>query len=268
MTDYREDESCQRLRRGIVALNNAGVSLLERRSHRNAANAFRSCLTFMKVQENGSAQTSLCYDISPFIAEAVRALASTDDATNQGTSSFVSVQAVSHRDNETNLLIARSICGTSTQELKPTLLLNVSPMRIELSDYEESTTLDLSLITAVVMYNYGLTLIILSSDEGMDQRSKIKLHESAMHFFTYSSALLSKKNSEADFQRLDFFQSTTMLCLSVLSLGALHQSLLQVGTTEQASRCQARLRQLSLKLRALDSYGTLLGCRGKTAPAA
>ena len=268
MTDYRQVESCQSFRRGIVALNNAGVSLLERRSHRHAAHALRGGLTCMKVYENGTAQTSLCYDISPLIAEAARALTSTDVTASHGTSSFVSVQALSHRDNETNLVIARSICGTSAQALKPTFLLNLSPILIELNDYEDITTLDPNLITAVVMYNYGLTLIMLSEDKGMDERSKRKLLEAAVNFFTYSSSLLTKMKFEKEDRNLDVFQGTTKLCLSVFSLGALHQTLLHVGTTEQATRCLARIQQLSFKLRALESYGALLGRRGKTAPAA
>jgi hypothetical protein len=259
-------ETIMRLYRGVVALNNAAVSLMEKHGHCQASAVLKDALAALKVLQGASEEVNV-YDLSPLLANAAKSTANCKPhPCSQVAGCYLMVQVLSDCLSETNLKVVGKTCQqVLTQTESNVDLRQITAIRIDLDDVDYLPANYRELLLAVVMHNYGLSLTCISymGNVGVERHSMLR--KLALNMFTLSSTLLFKQLSNP--KHNNYFSHMKMLYLHLVILMQLYQSMMDVGMVEKATSCLFLIQSHWIGLNAIDVSG-IPGLLERLAPAA
>jgi hypothetical protein len=239
------DQSLIRDQRAAIALNNMGVSLLERRAYRQGMETLKDAIFVMKrvfrpQSRNstlGATSDSTCStDIK--IHRAVQRMANPQPVPSAMIIDVLSHGVASSHSSPLGSILRESYSSSFT-----------IPIRIEATDIESPEDIDPDLESAIMLYNFGLAHICMAKLA----KSPMKLREGALKLFNMAYSIISNKNSlsglsESEMRRL----SETRLLLALAVLNNVVRVLTEMGKHTEADHSYRRLVRLGTAFNELD----------------
>jgi hypothetical protein len=236
------DELCViRDHRAAIALNNMGVSLLERRAYRQGMETLKDAIVVMKrvlrpashSQGFGKTPNSTSY------AEAKVHRASKRMATAQPVPSAVSIDVISHCATFSHRSDSGSILhGGSSYPLS-------SPIRIEANDLVSREGRDSDLESSIMLYNFGLAHLCMAKLV----KSPIKVLEGALTLFNMAYSVFDTLcNQEGYGIRED------MVLLAAATLDNIVSLLTQMGKHSEANESDQELARLGRAIQEFQNH--------------
>jgi hypothetical protein len=226
------DERClSRERRAAIALNNMGVSLLERRAYRQGMETLKDAI-FVTMQRVISSQGLCETPNSTSYAEAKVHRASKRMANPQPISSAISIDVVSqsatfsHRSYPSDSVLHE---GSSS--------IRGSPLRIEATDLVSLEDRDSDLESSIMLYNFGLAKLCMAKLV----KTPIKLQEGALKLFKMAYSLFAPR---CDQEGRGIREDTVILAAATSTLDNIVALLTQMGRyskTNESDQEMARL---------------------------
>lgn len=174
--------------RQAVVLNNLGVSLLEKRAFGPAMGIFRSALNEMKNLVHPS-EGSADYDrikASEKIDKANKVLLNLGEESDEPQARPMAFDASGFSLPAVLNLVMDEGCYSGT----------LSPIKIELKDYENMDERDTDLDSAVMLFNLGLVhRSVAMQDRNLEHR--VRIHQGALRLFRMAFTLVSNTQLEA-----------------------------------------------------------------------
>jgi hypothetical protein len=230
-----------------IVLNNVGVALLKRRALSLAMETFRGALKEMKML----IRPSLCPNENATTTfprkfqKAFNALASYDQARQVETSEMTfGTNAGFHLPSVLNLIMDAG-CFSST----------LTPIKIELADFEYMEERDADLDSAIMLYNMSLVHRLVAARQDCPQKF-MSTNKSALRLLRMSFALVSKTpvpegltfEEEQDVVRNRVHASSIFLYYQT-------RTLLDLGLIDEAEHCLRHLSILGSELAEMMDIG-------------
>jgi hypothetical protein len=268
------DEQCRiRDHRAAIALNNMGVSLLERRAYRQGMETLKDAILVMKRvlrSPSISSQGSEKPPISTSYTDTKVHRASKRMANPQPVPSAVSIDIVSHCATFSHHSHLGSVLhGGSSSPLR-------SPLRIEAADLDSLEESDRALESSIMLFNFGLAHLCMAKLNNYIMRfnfgfaricmakldkTPIKLQEGALKIFSMVySVIASLCNQEGHKIRED------MILLAAGTLENIVALLTQMGKHSEANESDQELARLGRTIQ--EFQGRNLGHQHAAASAA
>jgi hypothetical protein len=246
------DEQCLiRDHRAAIALNNMGVSLLERRAYRQGMETLQDAILVMKRVLRSPSITSQGSDKTPnstSYTDTKVHRASKRMANPQPIPSAVSVDIDSHRATFSyHSYLVSVLHGSSSSPLR-------SPLRIEAADLDSLEESDHVLQSSIMLFNFGLAHLFMAKLDNSIMRfnfglahlcmakldkTPIKLQEGALKIFSMvHSVLATLCNQEGHGIRED------MILLTAATLDNIVALLSQMGKHSEANESDQELARL------------------------
>jgi hypothetical protein len=244
-----DDQLLSRDYRAAIALNNMGVSLLERRAYRQGMETLKDAIFVMKrvLRPPSISSQSLCKTPdSTSYAETKVHRASKRMANPQPISSAISIDVVSQ-------------CATFSHRSCPSGFVlhggSSSPLRIEATDLSlrriEATDLisledrDSDLESSIMLYNFGLAHLYMAKLV----KTPIKLQEGALKLFNMTYCVLAPRcDQEGHGMRED------IVLLAATTLNIIVVLLNQMGKHSEANESDHELARLGRTIQEFQGY--------------
>eukprot|EP00977_Amphora_coffeiformis_P006553 scaffold1404_cov166-Amphora_coffeaeformis.AAC.20 len=170
--------------RHIIALNNVGISLLKKRAFTHATETFRCALNEMKMlvqPSNPAAQNPPAATFSNKVDKAYKVLMNLERTPQEVSMSPMAFDSISgfHLPSVLNLVLD-SGCFSAT----------LTPIKIELTDFENVSERDTDLDSAIILYNLALVHRSVAATE-RDTEKRIQINKAALRLFRMSFALVT-----------------------------------------------------------------------------
>jgi hypothetical protein len=231
------DQQClSRDHRAAIALNNMGVSLLERRAYRQGMETLKDAIFVMKrvlrppsISSQGLCQTSN----STSYAEEKMHRASKRMANPQPISSAIIVDVVSrsatfsHRSCSSDSVLHG---GSSSSTLS-------SPLRIEATDLISLEDRDADLESSIMLYNFGLAHLCMAKLV----KAPIKLQEGALKLFYMAYSLFAPR---CDQEGRGIREDAVLLATANSTLDNIVALLTEMGRYSKANESDQELARL------------------------
>jgi hypothetical protein len=217
------EQSLIRDHRAAIALNNMGVSLLERRAYRQGMETLKDAIFVMKrVLRSSSRAQGTTSDSTTNDTEAKVCRAAKRMANPRAVPSALCIGAVSHGGTSSRNLLQGSVLREASSS--PFTF----PIRIEAADLDYPDDRDPDLEAAIMLYNFGLAQLCMAKLA----KSPIKLQEGALKHakLAYRYAILSRL-TESEIRSI----SKTRLLLAVLAVDNVVKVLTMMGKHSEAN---------------------------------
>jgi hypothetical protein len=227
-----DDQCLSRDHRAAIALNNMGVSLLERRAYRQGMETLKDAIFVMKrvLRPPSISSHGLCKTPnSTTYAEAKVHRASKRMANPRPISSAISIDVVSqcttfsHRSYPSGSILH----GGSSSPLS-------SPLRIEATDLISLEDRDSDLESSIMLYNFGLAHLCMAKLV----KKPIKLQEGALKLFNMAYSLFAPR---CDQEGHGIREDVVLLAAATSTLDNIVGLLTQTGTHSETNEIDHEL---------------------------
>jgi hypothetical protein len=239
-----DDQCLSRDHRAAIALNNMGVSLLERRAYRQGLETLKDAIFVMKrvLRPASISSQGLCKTPnSTSYAEAKVHRASKRMANPQPISSAISIDVLSqcatfsHRSCPSDSVLH---AGGPSSPLS-------SPLRIEATDLISLEDRDSDLESSIMLYNFGLAHLCMAKLV----KTPIKLQEGALKLFNMAYCILAPRcDQEGHGIRED------IVLLAATTLNIIVALLTQMGKYSEANESDHELARLGRAIQEFQCY--------------
>ena len=207
--------------RAAIALNNIGVSLLERGAQKNAIDTLKDAIAVMRHVFPDETPTCARKDIDGMLERACKKLSAPEVVC-----SWFKVQSVSYGEPSTLAHLK------TASRLRPTGQA-FYPVRIEVTDSADEPR-DVDLESGILLYNFGLAHILLSH---IVQKAAGRYRSGAMKVLDLAHAILTNRSKSCE----DPFQQVQLVFVTLLVLSSIVQVLQEEGQFQQAEIALDRL---------------------------
>jgi hypothetical protein len=230
--------------RKAIALNNVGVSFLERRDYRQAVETLADAIqvmrsTFRLNQINAAnleAFTTVPTETDVMLQKAMQRIASTSSQFSMGP-----IEVYSHDDSDLASIKAAAQYGPSSSV--------AFPIRIRCCEYTESEENDFDVQSAIILRNYGIALACLAR---MNCNTRTdRLRQKAMKVFRLGQSLICSRIAAQS----DAVLQSRSLLISAMLLNDIVQVLHELGLSMEASVVHERIMRLATVMKELESMG-------------
>jgi hypothetical protein len=240
-----DDQCLSRDHRAAIALNNMGVSLLERRAYRQGMETLKDAIFVMKCvlrPPSISSSQGLCKTPnSTSYAEAKVHLASKRMANPQPISSKRSIDVLSqcatfsHRSCPSDSVLQG---GSSSSPLS-------SPLRIELTDLVSLEDRDSDLESSIMLYNFGLAHLCMAKVV----KTPIKLQKGALTLFNMAYSIFAPR---CDKEGQGIREDVVLLAAATSTLDNIVVLLTRVGKHSETNESDHELARLGRTIQELQ----------------
>jgi hypothetical protein len=228
--------------RGAIALNNIGVSLLERRAYRQAVETLKDAITFMKhvfrpqvVVTPGATFKSSSLNVDARVAAAMERLECPQSSPTLRDPEDLVVQ---------DSLQPSSIRAAALEGISSSFTM---PIRIEAADSDSPENRDPDLESAIMLYNFGIAHLCLSK---LSRAGLTKFRDGALKLFNMSYSIISNKNALAGMNTEEIRKlSETRVLLAIVVLNNLVRVQTEMGKHAEANESYQRLVRLGSAVR-------------------
>jgi hypothetical protein len=235
--------------RNAIALNNVGISFLERREYKQAVETLADAIQVMRstfrpnpttpedLEQESFVTTKPSVDIDTKLQKAMKRIANTRVPCHTGI-----VEVYSHDDGDLASIKSAVQYGPSSSI--------AFPVRIRCSEYNESDDHDIDVQSAIILRNYGLALACSARTITEGNKSE-RLRQKAIKVFRLGQSLVCNRVAA---QSDAVFQSRALL-ISAMLLNDIVQVLHELGLSIEASVVHERLMRLATAMKELDAMG-------------
>lgn len=212
--------------RGAIALNNMGVSLLERGAYRNAIDTMKDAIAIMRTifPQNGAVHSAPHnFNIDSKLQLAAQRLASPETSRAP-----LSVQTIPFSEDNINAMKDALRYGPSGSVF--------FPLRIEISDFN-CRGRDIDLESSIFLYNFGIAHLCMAR---VHPKSAAKLRDGALKLFDLAHSILASQCAKAQ----DPADQTHVLLVAAMVLNNVVQVLSEQGRMEQVGQALSSLKRL------------------------
>jgi hypothetical protein len=217
------EQSLIRDHRASIALNNMGVSLLERRAYRQGVETLKDAIfVMMRVlrpssRSQGTTSDSTTNDTEAKVHRAAKRLASP-----HAVPSALCIDAVSHGGKSSRHSSQDYVLSEASSSSPFTI-----PIRIEVDDLDYPEERDPVLESAIMLYNFGLAHLCMAKPA----KSPIKLQEAALKHVKLAYAAVLSRLRVCEMHSI----SKARLLLAVLALENVVKVLIEMGKHSEAN---------------------------------
>jgi hypothetical protein len=242
-----DDQCLSRDHRAAIALNNMGVSLLERRAYRQGMETLKDAVFVMKrvLRPPSISSQGLCKTPNDSMsnAEAKVHRASKRMASPRPLSSAISIDVVSqcatfsHRSN---------LSGSSLHGGSPSSSLS-SPLRIEATDLISLEDRDSDLESSIMLYNFGLAHLCMAKLV----KTPMKLQKVALQLFNMAYSLFAPR---CDQEGRGIREDVVLLAAATSTLDNIAALLTQIGKYSETNESDHGLARLGRTIQEFQGY--------------
>jgi len=225
--------------RGAVALNNVGVTLIERRCYRQAIETLKDAIFVMRGVFNTATEKNSASGFASTSGTEARLQRATERLVNpHPVSSSSLINVISHDGTR----IQPSMLSSLLKEGKaPSHSVTI---RIESADVDSPYARDPDLESAVMLFNFGIAHLCSSKLSKSEVASK-KLNQAALKLFNMAYAIISNKTSLSCMSDQDAERSCEVrLVIAAIVLKQVVEVLKDMGNHSEANQSMQRLIRL------------------------
>jgi len=254
------EQTLIREHRAAIALNNMGVSLLERRAYRQGMETLKDAIFVMKRVIHPQSKTPDFATNTPStnsteakVNRANKRMANPQPVPSAFSCDVISHEAISSHHQPMDSVLRKGAASPST-----------FPIRIEAGNIDCPEDRNPDLESAIMLHNFGVAHLCMSKLA----KSPLKFQEGALALFNMAYSIISNRNTIAQLSDSDMRSvSETRLLLAVVVLNNVVRVLRATGNHSEADESYQKLVRLGTAINEIEEPDPL-ECRVVVAPAA